>query len=1169
MALGYTHRGRIDGAPGSSTAVSGPISVNANEVLAITVVTDSYTGTTASLYCYTTAPDWGFSQRVDYDEQIGGYAGVFALVTPASGGPWSPVIHVEVTGAAAGHRRPSFDIWSLTGVDLGNPVVQVGRTGFIGRNGQLVFVSGSAGHTLALIAAVDVLHNDAPYVYGDGVTPGFGFMQSGAAGPPGVSGFGTMVSWATAGATYFTGVNLGTGYPLEPTCLAAMMEFRAAPVAPTVDAGLDRTVERTKGIIRTAGEGSDGGAAITARQWRLMSGPGGSGAPVDLAAYGGDPKRCLLPNSVVGAHVIRYTATNSAGAGFDEATITVTALRPTVNAGPDQTIALTTAVTRTATEVAGDNAITSRLWTIYSGPSGAGTVLPSTPPGSATLVWTPTVLGQYVLKYTATSAAGTSDPDYATITVGVVGVPLNIGDGTVRLGVAIAFAGDLSDPDGSSWIYTEVTTDVRVAQGIYMRHGRSDEASASQPATCRFTLDNRQGKYSLGGRSPYWPNVRQGTPVTIYIDIGTGGGMEAVFTGYVDGFTPEYSINPLVNLTGKGDATVQVVASGALRRLGQGSPPVFSSMRRAMLKDPDVRAYWPCEDGKNAGFISSGIPGHPPMDFSGRLHDGSNPGLPAATPNLASSEPFDCSLALPQLNDSEWYGNVPIYTATNTICLWFLIDIPDSGSNDSAVLIGLITTGDPSFWEIRYKTGGVLNLRAWRSFSTLVGGLDTDLGFTLNGRRGLLSLELTTSGGNVAWNLQFIEEGTTFSGGASGTVTTGTVGRAVRVQTNTDGGHVQVTMGHIAVRSAARNIADAVARVNAHNSDQVGERLFRITAENLLPYTQNDGDVPVDTVTDQMGPQRPNTVLGILNECETCDQGLLWDGVDPGLQYSTKRYRESRAPALTLSVPAAKVAFPFVPVHDDQNRRNRVTANRQEGASAIYEDTTGPLGSTIIGRYDDSIDVNVELDSSMIYYAGWLVHTGTIEGYRWPRLGMDLAANPDLIDDWLPIDPTNPPHRKTIIPGDRVDVTGLDLVNASAPVEPISLGIEGFEQTITDSTWDVTLNTSPYYAWAVAQACATTGDTQEFGMRAETSGSTVAALIAAGQSVLSVATSSGPLWTTTADDFPLYLDVGGVRVRATACTGTSSPQTFTVDAMPVDKPATTPVKLWRQPVLGL
>ena len=1159
MPVNYVHRGHVDGAAGAAVAVSGPIPVLAGEILAVTVVTDSYTGSLASLLVYTTAPDWGFNHRVDYDEAIGGYAGVFALAfVPADA---SPVIHVEVTGGPpAGHRRPSFDIWTITGADPSGPVVQTDTAGMLARNGHLIFNSaaGSRGNTLALIAAVDVLHNSAPYVYGDGVTPGFGFAQSGPAGPPGVSGFGTAVRWAVPGATYYTGVNLGTGYPPEPACLAAVMEFNPAPVAPVVDAGSDRTVERTKGVIRTAGESTDPAVPVTARQWRLMSGPGGSGAPVDLAAYGGDPKRCLLPRDVAGAHVIRYTATNSVGPSYDEATITVTPLRPTVNAGPDEARAAGL-LTRTATEAAGDNAITAREWKIVEGPTAVGTVIGS----AAALSWTPPSLGRWVLRYTATSSAGTSDPDDAVITVGVTGVPLRIARTPApRLAVAIAFGGNLADPDGSEWAFTEVTTDVRIAQGVHLRHGRSDEAGTAQPATCRFVLGNPDGRYTLGGWSPYWPNIRQGTPIQVSCDLGAG--FETLFLGYADGFTPGWSTVPLRMGDGRiqrGDAVVKVSASGILRRLAQGNPPQISPMRRALTTAAGVVAYWPCEDEEGARQIASAFPDHPAMDFSGRIHGGSNPGLPAATPRLGQSSVFDCSGPLPLVSDSEWYGNVPNYTATSVIGLRFLIDVPAAGSNDSAVLIGLITTGDPAFWELRYKSGGVVNVRAWRYFTTLV--LDQNVAFNLDGRRGQFGISLTQNGGAVDYQLDFLEVGATSAGIYNGSVASSTLGKATRVQTATDGGHMDVTLGHIVVRNVARNAAENIRYLNAWRGENVGERLLRLVTENALWYVQLDGPVLNVAVTDYMGPQPAGTLLDLLRTCEACDQGILFDGLNPGATYTTKRYRESRPPALVLDATASEVGLPFTPAHDDAYRVNRAAASRRGGSNAVYADTAGPLGSDIVGRYDDSLTVDVIADAALIQYAAWMVHQGTCEGYRYPQLSLNLTAAPHLLDEWL-----------TIVPGDRVDVVNLSEVTGAAPGETVSLAVEGYEQTITPSTWTVIMNTSLYRRWAVAVVCDETGDVREFGARVDTNGTVIAALTAAGQTVLTVDVSAGPAWTTRADDYPLTLDVGAVPVRATACTapgvgGNPVRQSFTIDPMPVTRPPGTRVQLWNPPVFGL
>jgi hypothetical protein len=258
------------------------------------------------------------------------------------------------------------------------------------------------------------------------------------------------------------------------------------------------------------------------------------------------------------------------------------------------------------------------------------------------------------------------------------------------------------------------------------------------------------------------------------------------------------------------------------------------------------------------------------------------------------------------------------------------------------------------------------------------------------------------------------------------------------------------------------------------------------------------------------------------------------------------------------------VGLPFTPAHDDAYRCNRATVSRYLGASAVFEDVTGPLGSGILGRYDDSRQVNCRDDSALAQYAGWMVGQGTVEGYRYPRLSLNLVRNPQFLDEWL-----------AIIPGDRVDVLNLWVIHPAAPVETVRLSVEGFEQTITPHTWDVIMNTSLQRRWSVASVAAeTTGGANdpraEYVARVDTNGTALAAIASAGQTALTVTVTAGPFWTTRADDYPLTLDVGAVQVRATACSAPSgAQQTFTVDPMPVTRPAGVPVVLWNAPVFGL
>lgn len=82
-----------------------------------------------------------------------------------------------------------------------------------------------------------------------------------------------------------------------------------------------------------------------------------------------------------------------------------------------------------------------------------------------------------------------------------------------------------ASPTGTldSWdpFWTDITSDVRVAQGIVIEEGIPDEANQADPGTCGLTLDNRSGNYSP--RNPlglYWGELVRNTPLRIRLQRG-------------------------------------------------------------------------------------------------------------------------------------------------------------------------------------------------------------------------------------------------------------------------------------------------------------------------------------------------------------------------------------------------------------------------------------------------------------------------------------------------------------------------------------------------------------------------------------------------------------------------------------------------------------------------
>jgi hypothetical protein len=68
-------------------------------------------------------------------------------------------------------------------------------------------------------------------------------------------------------------------------------------------------------------------------------------------------------------------------------------------------------------------------------------------------------------------------------------------------------------------LWTEITDDVRVAEGIQVTSGRSDEASTVDTSNCTLRLDNRSGDYSPRNPSGQWYGaLRKNTPLRIELD---------------------------------------------------------------------------------------------------------------------------------------------------------------------------------------------------------------------------------------------------------------------------------------------------------------------------------------------------------------------------------------------------------------------------------------------------------------------------------------------------------------------------------------------------------------------------------------------------------------------------------------------------------------------------
>lgn len=193
---------------------------------------------------------------------------------------------------------------------------------------------------------------------------------------------------------------------------------------------------------------------------------------------------------------------------------------------------------------------------------------------------------------------------------------------------------------GGTW--TDITGYVYQRQTTTITRGRPDESSAGSqaPATCVFTLNNRNGQFSpKNPMGPYYGLIGKNTQfrVSAQSDVLTDL-LTYRFWGEISEWPPTW------DQTGN-DIAVAITASGILRRLNQNAALNSALFRyyQTLTGTAMPLAWWPGEDGAQATSLASGLPRGFPMTFTGN-------------PTLASDNGLASSAAFPSFNGATFNG---------------------------------------------------------------------------------------------------------------------------------------------------------------------------------------------------------------------------------------------------------------------------------------------------------------------------------------------------------------------------------------------------------------------------------------------------------------------------------------------------------------------------------
>ncbi len=185
----------------------------------------------------------------------------------------------------------------------------------------------------------------------------------------------------------------------------------AANVAPTVDAGANRSITLPVNSLNVTASAADSDGNIASFLWVKVSGTGGTIVSPTSASTN-------ITGLVAGTYLFRVTVTDNGGlTASDSMTVIVTPaanVPPTANAGADSTITLPkNTVTLLGSGSDPDGSVVSYAWTKISGPAG-GTI---TSPSASTTGVTALAVGLYTYRLTVTDNSGATAQDFVNVTV--------------------------------------------------------------------------------------------------------------------------------------------------------------------------------------------------------------------------------------------------------------------------------------------------------------------------------------------------------------------------------------------------------------------------------------------------------------------------------------------------------------------------------------------------------------------------------------------------------------------------------------------------------------------------------------------------------------------------------------------------------------------------------
>jgi hypothetical protein len=638
------------------------------------------------------------------------------------------------------------------------------------------------------------------------------------------------------------------------------------------------------------------------------------------------------------------------------------------------------------------------------------------------------------------------------------------------LGIKVEILVNLTWTDVSTYVYQRDSIQI---SGV----GRADEQGNISASQVTLTFNNQDGRFSpLNNLGAYYPYITRNTQIRISINAESAN--LTTYSGYR--FWGEISEWPLSVDASQHDIFATITASGIWRRLSQyqvsiGSP--YTRYHSIYLTGSSVpQGYWTMEDGSGSTAFVAALPGE------------SNGVFTVATPSFGASSTFPGTDAICQLNGAVCTFTVPSGgTATNNVTR-YLLAVPAGGDTASGTsnwnLSETDSAGTVAKLEVYLNYNGTLTIDGRNSGGTIV---FTSTGtFNYQGSSIIVSVELTPSGGNIAWALRTVIVGTAaYKEQLTGTLTSATIGAVSKVVISRAGALFSTAVGHLMVNYQVPSMLTEEYPLNGYIGEYAMDRFTRLCTEQGIGYET----IGTNTTTAKMGPQVDDTITNILQSVESTDCGLLSESRDQfGLTYRSLVSMQSQTAALIASYTAATLAGSLTPIYDDQWARNNVSVSNYDGYTVQAILSVGIMSvqappNGLGPGYVYSRAVNAQLDSQISGIANWLLTVGTVSQERYPTVTFDLSRS-EVVSLFSSV-----PSMRI---GDYLQITTPPSFFVPTTIQQL---VFGWTETINAFNWTITFNTVPEIPYSAGYSPGTVVSNQ-------VTGSPVSGNTSAGASVI-------------------------------------------------------------------